>query len=87
MRWETSVESSQDLILADYRTTRFVPNPAGDVREHFIVMRDALGYAGRYASRVGVDERILGGVRVQPNGNIMAFDNQAKLPEEEGGVL
>ena len=72
MRERTSGESSQDLILADYRTSRFAPNSAGDVGEHFIVMRDALGYAvWRYASHVGVDERILGGVRVQPNGGVM----------------
>ena len=40
--------------------------------EQYIVMRDALGYAvWRCASHVGVDARILGGVRVQPSGSVM----------------
>ena len=72
MRIETSGESSQDLILADYRALFLAPNPAGDVLEQYIVMRDALGYAvWRYESHVPIRERDLRGVRVQPGGNVM----------------
>ena len=72
MRVETSGESSQDLILADYRARRSAPNPAGYVAEQYIIMRDALGYAvWRYESHVPIRARALRGVRVQPNGNLM----------------
>ena len=72
MRWEASGESSQDLILADYRTNFSAPNPAGYVVEQYIVMRDALGYAvWNYESHARFHKRILGGVRVQPNGGVM----------------
>ena len=72
MRWEASGESSQDLILADYRTLLRNANPDGYVVEQYIVMRDALGYAvWNYASHVRFSERVLSGVRVQPNSSIM----------------
>ena len=72
MRWEASGESSQDLILSDYIARLSAPNPAGDVEEQYIVMRDALGYAvWRYESHVPIRGRVLGGVRVQPDSNVM----------------
>ena len=72
MRWETSGESSQDLILADYITRLLAPNPAGYVVEQYIVMRDALGYAvWNYESHVRLGERVLRGIRVHPNGSVM----------------
>ena len=72
MRWEASGESSQDLILADYRTNLRAPNPSGDFVEQYIVMRDALGYAvWNYERHVPIHGRTLLGVRVQTNGSVM----------------
>ena len=72
MRWEASGESSQDLILADYRTNPLAPNPSGDFVEQYIVMRDALGYAvWRYESGASIVGRVISGVHVQPGGNVM----------------
>ena len=72
MRWEASGESSQDLILADYKTSLRAQNPAGYVVEQYIVMRDALGYAvWNYERHVPIHGRTLLGVRVQTNGSVM----------------
>ena len=72
MRWEASGESSQDLILADYETKLLAPNPAGNVVEQYIVMRDALGYAvWNYENHARFHERAVNGVHVKPNGNVL----------------
>ena len=72
MRWEASGESSQDLILADYRRILHSANPEGYVVEQYIVMRDELGYAvWNYEIHVAIRERAVNGVHVKPNGNIM----------------
>ena len=72
MRWEARGESSQDLIMADYRTRLIAPNPAGYMVEQYIVMRDALGYAvWNYASHARIHKHEMRAVRVQPNGGVM----------------
>ena len=72
VRRETSGESSQDLIVANYRTVLKAPNPEGYVVEGYIVMLDALGYAvWNHESHTRFGERAVNGLRLLPGGNIM----------------
>ena len=71
MRSETRGESSQDLIMADYKANLHSENPAGNLVEQSIVMRDALGHVVWHYDAGSPFKYALGAVHIQPGGNIM----------------